>query len=683
MNKTVKHLQLATFIILIVELALIVTFSVLYLTDTFGMIDAIDPIYICIVALAILVIDFIVIWIMIYRIGKIRQSTDLKAAEVIGSDIQEAYNFAMVGLAVTDDNDNVLWTNDLFKDRHLDIIDLNILTWQPELKELKDNPNPNNVITISVNDRFYQVKFLVEAGLYIFKDVTDYENVSTEYKDNSIVVGILAIDNYQDLVKGEEDSNDAVTRIKSAIFKYAHDQEVLLRRYKDDTYYILCNYKSLVAMQEEGFSIVDTVRSLGGDSNVRLTISIGLAYDFPDVIKLNDLANEALQIAMSRGGDQVVIYAYGKEMEFVGGKTEAQEQRNRVKVRVLSDSLFNVINASSKVYIMGHKDLDLDALGACLGIKAICSRLNKYARAIIDLKLVESKTRSVLNSAFTKEQLNEIIVSPKEALEGITPDTLLVVVDVHTQGLCLAPNIVEKANKIVVIDHHRRAEEIIENPVFNEIDSSASSTCELITELIKYSTISPRVEVPSIYATIMLAGIFLDTRYFKAKKTGMRTFEACTILKDYGADNAQADDFLKDDYEEYRMIAQLVSNLKTPTPGIVYAVGDENMMYDAATLAKAADQCLSMKGNHAVFIVGRTSNTGVRISCRSDSTINVQLIAERLGGGGHFNSAACQFEHLSLSEVTDRLISTIDSSLNEITASAKSRNKVTDLEDDE
>ncbi len=682
MNKTVRRFQLIIFIVVITEIILITVFSGLYLTDTLGPRENIDPIWITIGAIVFIVADCILILVAITRVGKLRSSTDLRAAEVIGSDIQEAYNFAMVGLVVTDENDMVLWTNDLFKDRHLNIIDTNIFTWQPELIALKDENNRNSSVTIESHDRFYQVKFLPQAGLWIFRDVTDYETINIDYKDNAVVVGILVLDNYQDLVKGEEDTNDTVTRVKSAIFRYAHDHHVLLRRYKDDTYYLLCNFKSLTEMQNDSFSILDTVRSIGG-ADTRLTISVGLAYDFPDVIKLNDLANEALEIAMSRGGDQVVVYAYGKEMQFIGGKSEAQENRNRVRVRVLADSLFNVIRSSGKVYIMGHKDLDLDALGAALGIKAICSHLGKYSRIVTDFRQVEGKTRSVLTSSFTKEQLNEIIISPKEALDELTSDTLLVVVDVHTQGLCMEPQLVDNANKIVVIDHHRRAEDYIENPVFNEIDSSASSSSEIVAELIRYSTSSPKVALPSIYATIMLAGIFLDTRRFTAKKTGMRTFEACSILKDYGADNAMADDFLKDDYEEYKMISLLLSSLKTVVPGIVYAVGDENTIFDNATLAKAADQALAVKGNHAVFVIGKTSSTGVRISCRSDSTVNVQLVAEHLGGGGHFSSAAATFEHLTLSEVTDRVISTIESHINEITVNSRNRSKFAQAEEEE
>ena len=187
---------------------------------------------------------------------------------------------------------------------------------------------------------------------------------------------------------------------------------------------------------------------------------MGFAHDFPDVIKLNDLANDALDIAMSRGGDQVVVSAYGQEMKFYGGKSEAQEKRNRVKTRVLADSLISLINASDRVLIMGHAMMDMDAFGACLGMKAICNRLKKNSRIVVDLKNTEFKTRSAMTSSFGKDELDKLVVTSKEAEDLINGNTLLIVVDVHTPNMVMAPKLIDKAAKIVVIDHHRRAEDL-------------------------------------------------------------------------------------------------------------------------------------------------------------------------------------------------------------------------------
>ena len=678
MGKKIKHIKIFTAAIIFFEIIAFALFAIFYFNTLFKLQSLIKTEYVIIAAAGLTLLDILFIWIVVLRISSLKQKTDLHAAEVIGSDVQEAYNFAQIGLAVTDDNDTILWTNDLFIDRHLDIIDNNIISWQPDLNALKENPNPEKTVKIIVNSRNYEVKFLLEAGLWIFKDITDNESLEKYSKEQAPVLGILTIDNYQDVVHGEDDFNDSVTKVKNVIFNYAQKYGVLLRRFKEDSYSLLCNFASFEKMKEDKFSIVDKVRETGAGSDNPLTISIGLARDFPDVSKLNDLANEALDIAISRGGDQVVVSVYGQEMEFIGGKTEAQEKRNRVKIRVYADSIIGLIKNSSNVLIMGHKDMDMDALGSCLGIKAMCDRLNINAKVVVDLKLTENKTRAAITSCFTKEELADIIVAPKEAMDKVKTDTLLVVCDVHIPSMVMHQPLLEKCSKIVVIDHHRRAEEYIESPVFNLIDPAASSASELIAELIKFASINPKIELPSMYATIMLSGIFLDSSYFKSKHTGMRTFEACTILKEYGADNALADDLLKDDFEEHQAITDIVSTMVTPSYGVVYCVGKENMIYDAATLAKAANLCLTMKGIHAAFVIGKVNSKDVRISCRSDGSINVQLLAEKLGGGGHFTSAAVYFEKATLDIVKTNLVNVINTYFNDSRADEKTRQRIED-----
>ena len=680
MGRKIKLIQLFAFIFILLQFLLITAFSVFYFANLFNIRARVQPEYAIIGSVGLVFIDCLFVWIVSVQISSLRRRTDLHAAEVIGSDVQEAYNFAMIGLAVTDDNDIVLWTNDLFKNRHIDIIDSNILEWVPELKQLKEPSNANGeaVCKISYNNRNYEVKYLIQAGLWIFKDNTDYEETFRKNEEQAPVVGVLMIDNYDDVVRGDDDFNDIATRVKNVIFNYCKDYGVLLRRIKDDQYSMLCNYESYSRMQKDHFSLIDKVREVCSNLEIPLTLSIGISRNFPDVIKLNDLANEALDIAMSRGGDQVVVSVFGSEMEFYGGKTEAQEKRNRVKVRVLADSLISLIRTASDVLVMGHTQMDMDAFGACLGIKSICDRLNKPCRVVVDMKATEYKTRGALTASFSKEELDQLIATPKEAESMIKTNTLTIVVDVHTPNMTMAPAVVDKSSKVVVIDHHRRAEEYIESPVFNHIDPASSSACEIISEFIKFSSLNPRIIIPPTYATIMLAGIFLDTSYFKSKSTGLRTFEACTILKEFGADNSMADDFLKDEYEEYKVVTDIVSRLEHPAYSVVVATGNENDTLDNATIAKAANRCLTFKGVHASFVIGKVGARDVRISGRSDGSINVQLLLEKMGGGGHFSSAAGTFEKTTIKNIKDTLYSVLDQYLAEATADAKSRKNMSE-----
>ena len=667
MGKTIRIIKMFSFIIILLEVVLGAGFSVLYFNNLFGFVGLIKPSTIALIMVVVTVVDCLFIWIVILILSSLRQKTDLRAAEVIGSDVQEAYNFAMIGLAITDDKNTVLWTNDLFKARHIEIMDMDIISWQPELAALRDVNNGDQPVKIIVNSRTYSVKLLAEAGLWIFKDITDFEQIFNYSKEQAPVVGILAIDNYDDVVRGDDDFNDVVTKVKNDIFSYAKEYAILLRRIKDDSYSMLCNYASFSRMLEDKFSIIDKVRGESSRGEIPLTLSIGIAHDFPDVNKLNDLANDALDIAMSRGGDQVVVSAYGQEMKFYGGKSEAQEKRNRVKTRVLADSLISLINASDRVLIMGHANMDMDAFGACLGMKAICNRLKKNSRVVADLKNTEAKTRTAMTTSFGKDELEKLIVNSKEAESLIGGNTLLVVVDVHIPSMVMAPRLVDMAAKIVVIDHHRRAEEYIDSPVFNHIDPAASSTCELISEFIRFSSINPKIELPSTYATIMLSGIFLDSGYFKSRSTGIRTFEAATILKEYGADNSLADDFLKDDYEEHKEVTEITTNLETPFYGVVIATANQDRLYDHATIAKAANTCLTYKGIHAAFVIGKVSQREIRVSARSDGTINVSLLAEKLGGGGHFTSAAASFIGTDLKTIKEKIIVVLETSLTEAT----------------
>ena len=672
MVKKLKKIKYATFISIAIELVLITAFCVLYFGNIFKAQEYIKDEYIALGATVLIFLDCIFAWITVLRVQSIRNTTDLQAAQVVGTDVQEAYRFAMIGLVVTDENDMVLWTSDLFKDRHIDIIDENLLSVYPALNTLKENIG-NKVDKLVINSRNYEVKYIAEAGLWIFKDTTELESIYKYSREQAPVVGLLSIDNYADIIRAEDDFNDVVTKLKNTIFNYCKEYGILLRRHRDDTYLLLCNYDSFSRMQRNHFSLLDMAREISKEEEIPLTLSIGIAHGFPDVVKLNEMAASALDIAMSRGGDQVVVSSYGHDMEFFGGKSKAQETRNRVKTRVLADSLINLLKMAPKVYVMGHRDMDMDALGACLGIKAICERLEISCRVVVDFKITESKTRGALLTQFSKDELQNIIISPSEAQSNITPDTILVVVDVHIPGMVMDPVLLEKAVKVVVIDHHRRAEDYIDAPVFNHIDSSASSASEIITEFIRFSSLSPRIEIPPTYATIMLSGIFLDTSYFKSKQTGVRTFEASSILKEFGADNAVSDDLLKDDFEEYRSVNHLVNTVKTAQYGVVYAMGDDQAYYDSATIAKAANTCLQMKGIHVSIVFAKVNSNQVRMSLRSDGMYNIQVIAEKLGGGGHFTSAAAVFETTSIESVESRLLEVLETSLNDVKSDSKGK----------
>ena len=664
MTKELRKMKIRALFIVALELISAAALAVFYFYDFFNFRDIYIIEYLFATLAGFVVINVLFIWVMLVRLSKIRKKSDLKAAELIGNDVQEAYKFGMIGLVVVDENDIVLWTNDLFQERQIDLLDINILEWQPNLRELHD-ASPDVVVKIEVNSRNYDVKYLSDAGLYIFKDMTEYESIFEYSREQAPVLGIIMLDNYSDVAGNLDDANDVISKVKNLIFDYAKEYGVLLRRYRNDAYFALCNYSSLSRMKKDRFSLLEKVRELGAKEETPPTLSIGLAHDFPDVVKLNEMAGNAIDIAISRGGDQVVVSKYGDELIFFGGKSEAQEKRNKVKVRVMADSVLSLIKNSSNVIIMGHTAMDMDALGACLGMRAICEYCNKSSHIVYDPKLLERKTKFALTGAFSREELARITISPSDSVDKVRSNTLVIVCDVHRPSLTMAPKLLEKATKVMVIDHHRRAEEFIESPVFSYVEPSASSTCELVTELIRYSSANPRIEISPTYATIMLSGIFLDTTYFKSKNTGIRTFEASMVLKEYGADNSVADDYLKDEFEEYSLVTKIISTLKTPHYGVVYCVAEESELIEISTLAKVANQCMQMKGVNAAFVIGNTDEKETRISARSDGTINVQMLAEKMFGGGHFTMAGVSFKNGTIKKAEEKLLEVLNEYLND------------------
>jgi cyclic-di-AMP phosphodiesterase len=667
MTKALSRMRLIVLIMFFIELIVFACLADFWFFDWFGF-GSIPGGYLILTFAGLFLLNIFFYWFSLLSLSHIRQKTDLEAATLVGSDIKEAYDFGQIGLIIVDETGVIMWANSLFKDRQIDLVDTPIFDWQPTLKDLVNAP-VNKIVSIEFKGRQYNVKYLSEPRLFIFKDSTDYENILNYSKSQSIVIGIIKMDNYNDVAGDTDESNEAISKVRAIISDYFRDNAVVLRRSANDTYFGICNFASLDKMEADEFSVLEKARQAVKDEENPLTLSIGFAHNNDDVSKLNEMATNAIDIALSRGGDQVVVSEFGADLKFFGGKTAAVETTSKVKVRSIADSVVALIKSSSDVMIMGHMDMDMDALGSSLGIMAICDWCQKPSRICYDSKLAERKARTAFQEAFPKDVFDKMTIDPDTAAGQVKDSTLVVVVDISRPSMVLAPKVLEKASKVIVIDHHRRAEEFIERPVLAYIEPSASSASELVTEMIRYSTANPRIELKPTFATLMLSGIFLDSNYFKSKSTGMRTFEAAEVLKDYGADNSVADDYLKDEFEEYTLITKIVSTMQTPHYGVVYCVSDEKDIIERSTLAKVANQLMQLKGINACFVVGKTDEKTIRISARSDGTVNVQLLCEKMGGGGHYSMAAALFTGQPLDHVIKTMTDTLDEYLDAAKAS--------------
>lgn len=659
MKKSLKALSIFALILTVLELVIFGSFLIVYFLNLFEFQMVVKDYTIAVIlplmVLCIINVLFTIISVVVF--SKSRKQSDLKAADLLGDDVQEAYNFGMVGLIIVDENKTVLWTNELFRERKIDILDMNILEWLPQLKDLED-AGSDTIVRVLVNNSYYDVKFLADAGLYIFKDVTEFENLTQYSNREAVVVGLILIDSYSSISENADDANDIISKVRNAIFEYTKDFNVAIKRSKSDTYFLVCNYESLKKMEDDKFSLLDKIREIGEKEVITPTLSIGIAHGFPSITKLTDMASSALETCTARGGDQVVISKYGEDLKYFGGTESSTETRNKVKVRIVASTLTSLIKSSKYVLIMGHTATDMDAIGSCLGVKAICDHLGVASSVVYNPRVTESKTRAAMTSSFSRENLAKITLTPQEAIDKAKEksNTLLVICDTHSQEMVIEPRLVDMIDKIAIIDHHRKSEKFIENNIFAHIDTGASSATEIVTEFIYYSFNNPRIKLPSAFATIMLSGIILDSNHFKSKSTSSNTFEASMVLEEYGADSAKADDFLKDEYEEYALVTKIAANMYAPFYGVVVCRADDNDVVEGTILSKVANQCMSMKGINAAFVIGKVDEKTIKISCRSDGTINVQILAEKMGGGGHQHMAATTFENSTIEHANERLM---------------------------
>lgn len=654
MTKIIKRTKIFTLVLLLLEIIAYIVLFVMYELDFNGFQSQISGTAIFAIAFGLFLFDWIFFLISAIMIVKARTQIELSINNLFSDNIDNAVRFTGLGLVVVDEENEVIWVNEMMNEISIQLIGKDILDIFPKLRDLQNIYENATTVKVTTDDMTFDVSYLAASRLYFFRNVTDYTNLMTYSKEQSTVLGIITIDNY-DEVKIEDDFTDVASQIKIRITEYFKKQGVLLRKFSTNSYLAICNYNSLSLMEDDGFSILDDVKELCKDNDEEYTLSVGFAHDFPNVLKLYEVANDSLEIAISRGGDQVVVSKYGSDLKFYGGKSEGTEKRNKVKVRVLANSLISLLKGAKNVFVMGHTDLDMDALGACLGIISLCDALKVPCNMVYNPKNVENKTRNAFASSFNKEEANRITITPREAVTKITSKTILVVVDVHRPSMVFSKELLEACGKVIVIDHHRRSDEFIENPIFTYMESGASSACEMITELIKFSSLNPGVEVDPAIATIMLAGIFLDTHYYKSPNTGARTFEASMSLKQFGADNITAYEFLKDGYEERILINKILSTMITPYTDVAIAMVEDDIVVDQAIIAKTSNEILQMKGVEASFVIGRVSETEVKISARSEGSINVQILCEKLGGGGHYSMASVIFKNENVNDVFAQL----------------------------
>lgn len=577
-------------------------------------------------------------------------------------------------ICITDRSGTIEWHNKKFEEWFPEVDDLmykNVHQLIPKFKieEILNKDPDDTPLMVSVKDRFYRVNMRdvteeVEAlnnGVisnlidtpeqtedeetayrytFYFTDVTNLENLKKIHRDEKSCAMRVYVDNYEDLMSSVSDEKRAAaaTQIESKIRQFAQKNQAALIKTDDDKYYLVLDNKHLDNLIENKFTILDEVREIETTADFPVSLSIGVGAAGKDFTQNHDFSQAAIELALGRGGDQAVVKKINN-IEFFGGRLQTVEKRNKGKSRIVGHALRRMIEQSQGVLIMGHKNPDMDAFGAAVGLHAFVKKCNRPAAIVLD-HVGESLSSLYEYVKYTGECT---IMNTELALQNVNKDVLLIVVDTHSPNYTECPDLLKRTEKIVVIDHHRRMAGGIENPTLAYMESYASSACELVTEIIQY--VGEKNTLSKVEADALLAGITLDTKFF-ATQTGVRTFEAATYLRRVGADTSKVRSFFQMDDDLYKVKAKAILGAEfikiSPDVKLAITKCEGASSNIGLVIAQTADEILAIKGVRAAIVFGENNKKEVVISARSIGEINVQIIMEKLGGGGHLNVAGAQ-----------------------------------------
>jgi len=576
-------------------------------------------------------------------------------------------------LIILETDGNVIWKSSKFVTEFANV-DINnylddlIITMKQEIEQNKEKDSKTVERQIKIGRKTYKIlaEFVKTKNstkrksseymlIIYFMDETATIKLKKEYENSQICVGIINVDNYEETMQRVENERkpEVIAKIEKSIYEWANETNGIIIKPERDTYVYVFEYRYLEKIKENKFSVLDTIKDVANEENLQLTLSIAISAEGKNEKEKYKSALATVDIILGRGGDQAAIRENGK-YQFFGGRAEEVEKRTKVKARVVATALEKLMKESENVIIMGHSNPDIDAIGAGLGIYRLATELQKKANIVTDK---EAKAISELMLNIQKdESYNGVIISKEEANLLVNENTLIVVVDTHKKNYVEYPELLQKTNKIVIIDHHRRSADYIDNSILTFQEVYASSAAELVTEIVQY--VETRCELKLLEAEALYAGIMVDTKNFTFK-TGVRTFEAAAYLRKYGVDIIKIKKWFQSDMEDYNKIAEIVKSSEMIRDTIAVSIYAEDEKDTNLICAKSADELLTIGNITASFVLGKVGEKVV-ISGRSIGDINVQVILEKLGGGGHITLAGAQIEGKTIEEVKQELIQKIN-----------------------
>lgn len=522
---------------------------------------------------------------------------------------------------------------------------------QKKLREIVDVGLDNDRSYAVLGGQRYAVHVDYNQGLFYFFDASSEYNATANLIGSRPVIGIISVDNYDELEDSLTDSQ--ISQVNSFLAQFvsdfAHENGIYYRRGTMDRFYFFTDYTILELLIDNKFVIIDKFREEAKNLELPLTLSMGIAYGNDNHQQIGQVALQNLNMAEVRGGDQAVVKENNETQQplFFGGGSASAVKRTRTRTRAMMTAVSDKLKTVDKVFVVGHRNLDMDALGSAVGMQHFAQNVMNNAFTVYNPAEMGPDIERAIKK-LTEENCSNLI-TVEAALKEVSDESLLIMVDHSKTGLTLSKELYDKFTQVVIIDHHRRDADFPNNSILTYIESGASSASELVTELIQFQN-DKHHKLNRLQASLLMAGIMLDTKNFTARVTS-RTFDVASYLRTRGSDSLEIQHIAATDFAEYRQVNELILKGQKMTEEIVIVCGEENQFYDNIVPSKAADTILEMAGIEATFVVTRRTSDYVAISARSRSKVNVQRIMEEMGGGGHFNLAAAQISGKSIEQV--------------------------------
>lgn len=579
------------------------------------------------------------------NIKPVAQENEKKLEEIKKEEIEEDDSIT----SITYDKDyNIISMSKDLLEKNPSRIGEKLLNWLQDVQVVIDGTAEKCIVII--DDKKYEVSKDKDDYVLIFNDISKEYDLEKKAKDNAYVLGLCSFDNYNEDEESEDTNNYINVNIKLPVMAYFKKYGIVYRTLRNNRLQLILNYKIYEELYNDRFSILNSVRKESRKAGLNVTLSMAFAYGSDDLSELDNEVSNLIDITQNRGGDQVVVRQYGKEAMFYGGASEAREKQSTVKVRAMTNTIKKLIRDSSSIIIVGHNDADSDCIGSMLAMACITKYLNKEPYLVTQSGDIESTTRNVMEKYRNELNKEFNLVSEIDAIEHYDDESLVIMCDHHSISQSNSQTLLAKANRVMIIDHHRRKADLDVKALLLYVEASASSTCEMVSEFFTYL---PKMQVPEAVINMMYLGIIIDTDHFRTR-TGIRTFDAAKILKNMGVDTQFVEDLAQESYSELKKRVKIINSAVKYNDDILIAALNSDT-YSRTAASKACDALIKVNDIEAAFVICYASKNVSIITARSKGKINVQAILEKMDGGGHMTAAGLQKEDVEVDELKDKL----------------------------